>query len=150
MPRRLRRLDLGTWMVGLGWAAAVYSVHKYGALAGWYFTYPWFQNVTHAGSASGVGVLLGLVGLELGYRRGRLLLFVVGLSALGAVGWELVEYLGWLDNYGVYLYFHDLNDAAVDMVSNAVGTTVALAYLWWRTGLDPAWRRQIGADARGG
>lgn len=148
MPRAFRSIERSVWVPGVGWGAFVYGVHKYGALSGWYFAYPWFQNVTHAASASGVALLVGLVGLELGYRRRRLLLFVVGLTALAAFGWELVEYVGWLDQFGVYLMFHDFNDAAVDMASNAVGTATALVVLWLWTGLAPAGDRETGPDSR--
>lgn len=148
MRRALRSIEPGVWMPGIAWGVFVYGVHKYGALSGWYFAYPWFQNVTHAASASGVALLVGLVGLELGYRRRRLLLFVVGLTALAAFGWELVEYFGWLDRFGVYLMFHDFNDAAVDMASNAVGTATALVVLWLWTELAPAADRETGANGR--
>ena len=136
--RRLRRIDTSVWVPGLVWGVFVYGFHKYGAVVGWYLAYPWFQNLTHAASASGVALLLGIAGAELGYRDRRLVLFVVGMTAMAAVGWEVIEYLGWLDAFGVYLMFHDLNDAAVDMASNAVGTVLALAALWWWTDLDPA------------
>lgn len=132
------RFDVGLWGPGLLWGAVAYGIHKYGALAGFYLAYPWFQNLTHAASASGVAIIVGLVGLERGFRGRRLLSFVVAVTILAALGWEAIEYLGWLDQYGVYLMFHDINDAAVDMVSNFVGLGVALGLLWWWTGLDPS------------
>lgn len=122
-------LDGRRLVPGIAWGAFVYGFHKYGAIAGWYLAYPWFQNLTHAASASGVAILIGLVGMELGYRGRRLVVFVVGLTALAAVGWEVVEYFGLLDDYGVYLHFHDFEDAAVDMVSNGAGTLAALVAL---------------------
>lgn len=138
MQQRLRSIDASIWAPGVAWGVFVYGFHKYGAVTGWYLAYPWFQNLTHAASASGVALILGLVGAVLGYRHRRLALFVVSMTLLAAVGWEVLEYLGWMDQFGVYLMFHDLNDAAVDMASNAVGTVLALAALWWWTGLDPA------------
>ena len=133
-----RQIDIRIWIPALLWAAFVYGFHKYGAVVGWYVAYPWFQNLTHAASASGVAILVGLVGSALGYRGRGLAVFIIALTAVAAVGWELVEYLGWMDQYGVYLMFHGFDDAAVDMVSNAVGTTLTLTVLWWRTDLDPA------------
>lgn len=130
-------------MPGLAWGVFVYGFHKYGALAGWYLAFPWFQNLTHAASASGVAVLVGLVGLELDYRGRRLVALVIGGTLLAALLWEGIEYLGWLDQFGVYLMFHDFNDAAVDMVSNAVGLATALVALWWWTDLEPPADRQL-------
>lgn len=127
----------------------VYGLHKVGATAGWYLAYPRFQNLTHAASASGVALLVGILGLELGYHGRRLLAFAVTSTAAGALGWEAIEYLGWLDSYGVYLHFHDLNDAAVDMVSNAAGTTAALTVLWRWTGLGAVGREQRAHRDRG-
>lgn len=138
MLARFRAVDTRAWVPGLLWGALAYGVHKYGAVVGFYLEYPWFQNLTHAASASGVAILVGLFGLELGYRGRRLLAFVLVVTAAAAVGWEVIEYLGWLDRFGVYLMFHDLNDAMVDMASNTVGVTLALAALWWGTGLTPA------------
>lgn len=138
MLRPFDRVDAAVWVPGVVWGASAYALHKAGALAGWYGAYPWFQNLTHAASASGVALLCGLVGLELGYRGRRLLGFAVALTVAGALGWEAIEYLGWLDGYGVYLHFHGVHDAAVDMASNAVGTAAALTALWWWTGLAPA------------
>lgn len=149
MRRAVRRIDTGAWLQGLLWGAFVYGVHKYGVLAGFYLTYSWFQMITHAASASGLTVILGLVGLELGYRRRRLLVFVVVVTGPVATGWEVIEYLGLLDGYGVYLYFHGLTDAAVDMFSNAVGTAVGLAILRRWTGLEPSRAPRLDAD-RGG
>lgn len=131
-------IDRRVWGVGILWGIFVYSFHKYGAIVGLYLAYPWFQNLTHAASASGVAILLGLAGLHYHLGGRRLLVFVVVGTALGATGWEVIEYLGWMDQFGVYLLFHDLDDAAVDMASNAVGVGAALLALWWRTGLDPA------------
>lgn len=136
MIRAPERVDTRVWLLGLAWAVSVYWLHRVGALSGWYIAFPWFQNLTHAASASGLALLLGIAGLELGYRRRRLLAFAVAMTLFASLGWELVEYLGWLDQYGVYLHFHDFQDAAVDMASNAVGTAVALAGLWLLTGLD--------------
>lgn len=80
----MRRIDTGAWLQGLPWGVFVYGGHTYGVLAGLYLTYSWFQMITHAASASGLAVILGLLGLELGYRGRRLLAFVVVLA--GVVG----------------------------------------------------------------
>lgn len=135
MHRRTTQLDARLLSAAVAWAAVAYGIHRAGVAAGWYGALPWFQNLTHAASASGVAVLVGVVALHAGVEGRRLLAVAVGLTALGALGWEAVEYMGWLDAYGWYLHFHGFEDAAVDMASNAVGTVVALAALWWQTGL---------------
>lgn len=127
-------VDRRRWAAVLAWGALAYAIHKYGALTGLYFRFPWYQNLTHAASASGVAALVAIAALHLGYRGRRLVAVVVGVTALAALGWEVVEYLGFLDAYGLYLHFHDFEDAAVDMVSNAVGTAVALGVIWWHAG----------------
>lgn len=144
MGHALSDVDPARWIPGLAWAAFAYGFHKVGARVGWYLAFPWFQNLTHAASASGVAILVGLYGLHRGYRGRRLVLLVVGLTALGAVGWEVVEYFGFMDRFGYHLMFHDFEDAAVDMVSNAVGTTAALLALYRWTGLEPVDGRSAG------
>lgn len=145
MSRPIGGVRRATWGAAVGWAVSVYAFHKYGALAGWYLEWGWFQNLTHAASASGVALLAGLVGLALGYQDRRLLTVVVAVTAAGALGWEFVEYMGWMDRWGVHLYFHGFGDFAVDMASNVVGTVLALGVLRWRTGL----RRWSGSDGAG-
>lgn len=124
------------WLLALLWGLVAYGVHKIGAVTGLYLRYGWFQNVTHACSASAMAALLAVVGLSLGYRGRRLVAVVVVGSLLGAVGWELVEYFGVLDAYGIWLHFHSVEDAAVDMGANAVGVGATIAALRTVEGRD--------------
>ena len=137
MVRNSGSVDVRAWVPGLVWGVLAYGVHKVGVINGYYLEYGWFQNLTHACSASALAALVAIVGLHLGYRGRRLVAFVVVGSALGAVGWEVIEYFGVLDPYGIYFIFHDFHDAAIDMVSNSVGVAATLLVLWYTTGLDP-------------
>jgi hypothetical protein len=112
-------------------------VHTVGNETGLYFQFGWYQNLTHAWSASALAGLLAVAGLRLDLRGFRLVAFVIALATVGALTWELVEYVGLLDPLGVPLHFHDVNDAMVDMVSNAVGVSATLGFVWARTGLEP-------------
>lgn len=120
------------WLLAFAWGAAAYAVHAVGNAAGWYARFGWYQNLTHAWSASALALLAATAGLALGYRRRRRLAgFVLAAAAAGALLWEAVEFAGLLDPYGVPLHFHGFHDAAVDMGANAVGVGLALAALWW-------------------
>lgn len=122
------------WAPAVIWGVAAYVVHHVGN-PHLYLAFGWYQNLTHAWSASALAALAAVAGLTLGYRRRSLVVFVVAVTTGGAIGWEFVEYFGLLDGFGIPLHFHDFNDAAVDMVSNAVGVTVTLTAVWLVTGL---------------
>jgi hypothetical protein len=111
-------------------------LHTLGATSGLYLTYGWFQNLTHAASASALAGLVAVIGITFSYRQGTLLAFVIGATAAGAIGWEVVEYFGLLDAYGVWLHFHSVQDMLVDMSANAVGVTAALIVLYVRGAFD--------------
>ena len=117
------------WQVAVLWGLTAYGVHKVGAITGLYLRYGWFQNVTHACSASAMAALVAVFGLSLGYRGRALVAFVVTGSLVGAVGWEVLEYFSVLDAYGIWLHFHGFDDAAVDMGANAVGVGATLGVL---------------------
>lgn len=131
-----RSARLRTWWPVVAWAIVAYLVHAVGNDTGLYLRFGWYQNLTHALSASALAGLITVAGLERGYRRTRLVAFVVALSMAGWLGWETVEYFGLLDGFGVPLHFHDFNDAAVDMASNVVGAGATLMVAWMTTGLD--------------
>jgi hypothetical protein len=122
------------WAPAVAWGVVAYVVHSIGN-PHLYLQFGWYQNLTHAWSASALAALVAVAGLELGYRRFGLVAFVIAMTTVGALGWEAVEYFGLLDGFGVPLHFHDFNDAAVDMVSNAVGVSFTLLVVWVRTGL---------------
>lgn len=130
---RLRYVPRG-WKLAVAWGVTAYLVHHVGNPT-LYFQYGWYQNLTHALSASALAGLVAMAGLQRGHRGASLVAFVVALTTLGAIGWEVVEYFGVLDPLGVPLHFHDFEDAAVDMTSNAVGVTVTLTALWAATDL---------------
>jgi hypothetical protein len=117
------------WTVAVLWGLGAYGIHKLGAVTGLYLQYGWYQNLTHACSASAMAALLAVAGLSLGYRGRRLAGFVVVASLLGAVGWEVLEFFSVLDAYGIWLHFHGFHDAAVDMGANAVGVAATLGVL---------------------
>lgn len=128
------------WAPAVAWGVAAWALHRIGAANGLYITFGWFQNLTHAASASAMALLLAVAAFHLGYRGRGLVAFVVVFSLVGAVSWEIVEYFGLLDAYGIWLHFHSFHDAAIDMSANAVGVTATLLVLWTRTGLDgPTW-----------
>jgi hypothetical protein len=122
------------WAPAVAWGVAAYVVHHVGN-PHLYLAFGWYQNLTHAWSASALAALAAVAGLGLGYRRRSLVAFVVAVTTGGAIGWEAVEYFGLLDGFGIPLHFHDFNDAAVDMLSNAVGVSFTLTAVWLLTGL---------------
>ncbi|MFB6267224.1 MAG: hypothetical protein ABEI31_06165 [Halodesulfurarchaeum sp.] len=144
---RVRGVERHAWGKSILWGIFAYSLHKYGALVGWYVTIPWFQNLTHAISASAVALLLWMAGLALGYRGRNRLVFAGVLTIVAAIQWEFIEYLGVLDQYGVYLQFHGFDDAAVDMVSNLVGLGAALFVLHRITGQGRSDATRFGPSA---
>ena len=135
-----RASETRTWAPAVAWGAIAYGIHKTGSLTGLYFEYGWFQNLTHAASASAVAGLVAVFGLlTLGLTGRCLVAFVLALTAAGAVGWEVVEYFGFMDAFGVPLQFHSVHDMTLDMASNAVGVAVVLGVLWVTTGFGTRW-----------
>jgi hypothetical protein len=128
-----RQFELTQWTAAALWGIAAFLVHAIGNETHLYFQFGWFQNVTHAWSASALAGLLAVVGTSRGLRGRRLVTFVLAGTAMAAVAWEAVEYVGLLDPFGVPLHFHDVNDMLVDMASNSVGVSVTLGVLWQTT-----------------
>ena len=113
------------WGVAACWGLAAYVFHAVGNANGLYLKHWWFQIAAHYWSATAVAGLLAVAGLSLDLRGRRLVVFVVSLTAVGAFGWELVEF------YGVFehLNFHGFGDFLVDTASNTVGLATVLALL---------------------
>jgi hypothetical protein len=122
------------WRVAVLWGITAFLVHFIGNETHLYFHFGWFQNLTHALSASALAGFVAVAGLSRGLRGKHLVGFVLVGTAVGAFSWEAVEYLGLLDGFGVPLHFHDVNDMLVDMASNSVGVTLTLGVLWRATG----------------
>lgn len=125
----LTRAWIYAWVVAIGFGAFAYSFHKVGALQGWYGRWWWFQIAAHYFSAAGVALLLARVGLDLRLRGPRLVAFVVGLTAVGALGWEVAEYLALFPK----LHFWGVDDMLIDLAADSAGILTVLALL--RTGL---------------
>lgn len=136
-----------SWGVVILWALFAFSFHSAGNVNGMYERYWWFQVIAHYWSASALAALFARAGLSLGYRGWRLVAFVVGFSAVGALGWELVEYLKLFEN----LHFHGFDDSAIDLVADSVGVTTVLAYLWHKTRFGrvdhPAYSTRTGPES---
>ncbi|MFB6155976.1 MAG: hypothetical protein ABEJ22_08775 [Haloferacaceae archaeon] len=120
------------WLFALAYALFAYTFHSVGNATGLYVRYWWFQLLTHYISASAVALLVARVGLGIGLRGTRLAAFVVAFAGAGAVGWEVVEYLGLFAN----LHFWGFDDSAVDLLADAVGIATVLLLL--RTRVRPA------------
>jgi len=113
-----------TWLLAIGYGIVAYAVHQSGVILGYYPRFFWFQLVTHFLSASAMALLLVVVGRRLGLPPVWLVAFVFAFSAVGAVGWELVEYLGVFPALNWWGIEDSLLDLAVDAVG--VGTILAL------------------------
>lgn len=134
LPRRALRSR--SWFYVLVFAAFAYSFHKVGATLGFYSRFWWFQIVAHYLSAAGVALVLARVGLDARLRGRRLDVFVAVLAALGALGWEVVEYLAVFP----FLHFWGVEDMTIDLAADAlgVGTVLLLLRTRIRAVLDPA------------
>jgi hypothetical protein len=119
------------------WGVAAYVFHAVGNANGLYLKHWWFQIVAHYWSATAVAGLLAVAGLSLDLRGRRVVVFVVSLTAVGAFGWELVEFFGVFE----HLNFHGFGDFLVDTASNTVGLATVLALLR---------RREPASDGSGG
>jgi len=111
-----------TWIAAALYGLGAYSIHKTGVILGWYYDFFWFQLLTHFLSATALALLLLLAGRTLGLSGRRLLTFVVVGAAVGALSWELVEYLKifpWLIWWGPA-------DSFIDLVFDALGVSTVL------------------------
>ncbi|MFB6268122.1 MAG: hypothetical protein ABEI31_10715 [Halodesulfurarchaeum sp.] len=118
-PRPTRR----TWLLAISYGLFAYGIHKIGVILGYYRGFFWFQLLTHFLSASALALLLLLVGRTLSLSPSSLVVFVLAGSAVGAVGWEVVEYLGvvpWLIWWGP-------TDSLLDLTNDLIGIVVVLA-----------------------
>lgn len=128
MPPLRRVLLSRAWLAAIGYALFAYGFHTVGNQLGFYVQYWWFQIAAHYVSASAVALVLARTGLDMGLRGRRLVAFVVGFSFLGAIGWEVVEYLAIFEN----LHFWGIEDSLMDLAADAVGVASVLALLGTR------------------
>ncbi|MFB6156062.1 MAG: hypothetical protein ABEJ22_09210 [Haloferacaceae archaeon] len=133
LPSARRRL----WVVAALWGAAAYVFHAIGNANGLYLQYWWFQIVAHVWSATALAGLLSVAGLTVELRGRHLVAFVVVSTTAGALGWELVEYLGVFPN----LLFHGLGDSLLDLTADAVGLGAVLRLLGRRESVGRGSRR---------
>lgn len=110
------------WSIAVGYAGFAYALHKVGASLGYYPRFGWFQVVTHFVSASALALLLVRAGQTASLSPTGLLVFVVVGATVGALAWELVEYLGLYPG----LHWWGVDDSLLDLTVDAVGVTVAL------------------------
>jgi VanZ family protein len=87
-----------------------------------YVRYDWFQVAAHFWSATAMALILVVASRSLRLDGFAALAFVVGLSAVGAFGWELVEYLGIFEN----LHFWGFEDSLIDLTADAIGVGLVL------------------------
>ena len=119
------------WLFAVGFGVFAYSFHKLGSILGYYPRFFWFQMVAHFLSAMAMALLLARFGLDSGLRGQSLIVFVVGFSIVGAVGWELVEYLELRSD----LIWWGIEDSLLDLTMDAIGIAFVLFLL--RTRLRP-------------
>lgn len=110
------------WLVSVGFGTFAYSFHKVGSVLGFYQEFFWFQLVTHLLSSSAMALILLNSGHALGFQGRSLVWFVVVLGFVGAIGWELVEYLEIFPN----LIWWGLDDSLLDLAMDAIGVATIL------------------------
>lgn len=129
---RLRQLLFSrAWLFAVGFGAFAYAFHKVGARLGFYPRFFWFQMVAHFLSTAAMALLLARFGLDVGLRDARFVWFVVGFPAVGALGWELAEYLELVPG----LNWWGLDDSLLDLAMDTLGVAFVLTSL--RTRLRP-------------
>lgn len=130
------------WLLSIAYGVFAYALHKTGAHLGYYPRFWWFQMVTHFVSASALALLLYQAGQTLSLEGGTLVGVVIVLSLLGAVGWELVEYLGVFPD----LHWWGPADSLLDMTMNVVGIGSVITVIRARRAhpIDPAPRHDRG------
>jgi hypothetical protein len=131
LPSRTR-----DWAVALLWGVCALVFHHWGNTTGLYVRYDWFQVAAHFWSATAMALILVVTARTLHLDGGRAVLFVVVFSAVGALGWELVEYLGIFEN----LHFWGFRDSFIDLVADTIGVSMVLGLgsLLRRIGRVPA------------
>ncbi|MFB6163589.1 MAG: hypothetical protein ABEJ31_00345 [Haloarculaceae archaeon] len=126
---RLRRLVRSrAWLFAVAFGLFAYLFHKVGSAMGYYPRFFWFQMAAHFLSATAMALLLARAGLDGGLRGRALVAFVLGFSALGAVGWEVVEYLGVFPS----LHWWGLDDSLLDLCMDTLGVATVLSLLGTR------------------
>lgn len=129
---QFRRLVLSrAWLFAVGFGVFAYSFHKVGSILGLYPRFFWFQMVAHLLSAAAMALLLVRFGLVVGLDGRRLVGFIVAFSIVGALGWELVEYLELRSD----LIWWGIEDSLLDLSMDALGIGLVLYLL--RTRLRP-------------
>lgn len=131
MGFRVELLASRAWLFAIGFGAFAYSFHKVGAALGYYPRFFWFQMLAHLLSAAAMALLLARFGLDSGLVGSRLVAFVVAFSLVGAVGWEVTEYLNLWPN----LNWWGIEDSLLDLAMDALGVGTVLVLL--RTRLRP-------------
>jgi hypothetical protein len=111
-------------MLALSYGLLAYAIHKVGVIMGFYYTFFWFQLLTHFLSSTALVLLLLVAGRTIGLEATGLVAFVVGAWLVGILSWELVEYLDLVP----WLIWWGIGDFLVDLASDTVGlVTVFLA-----------------------
>jgi len=119
------------WLFAVAFGLFAYGFHKVGAVSGFYPRFFWFQMVAHYLSASAMALLLVRFGLTAGLQGRRLVVFVLAFSLVGAVGWEVVEYLKVFPS----LHWWGIEDSLLDLGMDALGVASVLILL--RTRIRP-------------
>lgn len=120
-----RLLTSRAWLFAIAFGVFAYSFHKVGSILGFYPRFFWFQMVAHFLSAAAMAVLLVRFGLAVRVHGTRLVVFVVAFSIVGAVGWELVEYLELRSD----LIWWGIEDSLLDLSMDALGVGLVLYFL---------------------
>lgn len=128
MPSVRRLLVSRAWLWAAAFGLFAYVFHTVGSAMGYYPRFFWFQMVAHYLSASAMALLLARAGLDSGLRGRGLVGFVVGFSLVGAVGWEVVEYLGIFPS----LHWWSVQDSLLDLVMDGFGVATIIALLGTR------------------
>ncbi len=122
MPPSSLRPRNHPWVWTVGFAGFAYGFHKTGSFLGYYQEFFWFQMLAHLISSTALTLLLRNVGVGLGLQGTPLVFMVVGLAAIGAVGWEVIEYLGIFPD----LIWWGLGDSLLDLIMDTAGIATIL------------------------
>lgn len=131
MPSIRRLVASRAWLFAVAFGLFAWAFHRVGAVSGYYPRFFWYQMVAHFLSAAAMALLLARFGLDVGLRGRVLVAFVVGFSVVGAVGWEVAEFLAVIPG----LHWWGIDDSLLDLAMDAVGVAVVLLSL--RTRLRP-------------
>ena len=132
MPPLRRLLVTRAWLFAIAFGLFAYGFHKVGSVTGLYLEFGWFQIAAHFLSAAAMTVLIARTALDMGLTGRAFLAFVLAFATLGAVGWEVFEYLQIIPS----LIWWGIGDSLLDLAVDAVG--VATVLVLFRTRLRPA------------